>query len=75
MVCVLMRSNGRNERFPLCQRDYGIQYHILTHWELFVQAVEIPELSLKSEEQYRLWRELRRADQQLSVISKKKWLD
>jgi hypothetical protein len=60
---------------PIVPRGYGIQYHILTHWDLFKQAVEIPELSLKSEEQYRLWRELRRVDQQLSVILKKKWLD
>lgn len=54
-----------------CQQIRGLS----THWDLFEQAVEIPELSLKSEEQYRLWRELRRVDQQLSVILKKKWLD
>jgi hypothetical protein len=65
----------KEREIPIVPRGYGIQYHILTHWELFEQAVEIPELSLKSEEQYRLWRELRRVDQQLSVILKKKWLD
>lgn len=65
----------KEREIPIVPRGYGIQYHILTHWDLFEQAVEIPELSLKSEEQYRLWRELRRVDQQLSVILKKKWLD
>jgi hypothetical protein len=68
-------THWKEREIPIGPRGYGIQYHILTHWDLFEQAVEIPELSLKSEEQYLLWRELRRVDQQLSVILKKKWLD
>lgn len=37
--------------------------------------MELPELTLKNEEQYRLWRELRRVDQNVRLHLQNRWAD
>lgn len=60
---------------PVEARGYGIASHLFTTWELFTQATELPELTLKNDTQYRLWRELRRIDQNVRLHLKNRWAD
>ncbi len=46
---------------------YGVRSHIYTTLYLLQRATELPELSLKSEEEIRLWKELKRIVSSLKI--------
>jgi len=72
-------SDWKTLEQPIKPAGYGVRSHIYTTLYLLKQAQELPELSLRSEEEMRLWKELRRLgksirwraqNRQLSVGSK-----
>ncbi|WP_229704048.1 nuclease domain-containing protein [Caldalkalibacillus thermarum] len=65
----------KKRKQPIEPRGYGGSSHLFTTWELFKKAVELPELTLKNEAQYRLWRELRRVDQNVRINLPRQWAD
>lgn len=50
---------------PITPAGYGVRTHIYTTWYLLQQARTLPELSLRSEEEMRLWKELQRLGQSI----------
>ncbi len=50
----------QKRREPIKPAGYGVRTHIYTTLYLLMQAEELPELSLTSERETRLWKELRR---------------
>ncbi|RKO66083.1 hypothetical protein [Desulfofundulus salinus] len=72
-------SDWKNLVQPIKAAGYGVRTHLYTTLYLLQKAQELPELSLRSEEELRLWKEIRRLgkrikwraqNQQLTVDSK-----
>ncbi|MGB9805006.1 MAG: hypothetical protein ACPLUI_14490, partial [Desulfofundulus sp.] len=53
-------SEWKNLVTPIKAAGYGVRTHLYTTLYLLQKAQELPELSLRSEEELRLWKELRR---------------
>lgn len=53
-------------KVPIKPMGYGVRTHVYTTLILLENAKELPELSLRSEEEFRLWKELRRISREIN---------